>query len=101
MITQKEIHDLAVAKGFWDEYRSDGECIALMHSELSECLEAFRHGDPLDEHIPSFNNAVVELADCVIRIKDFCEGKGWDLEAAEAAKHEYNKTRPYKHGKEF
>ena len=46
----KEIHQNAVDKGFWYEDRNEGECIALMHSELSEALEAVRHGNPQDEH---------------------------------------------------
>jgi hypothetical protein len=41
---------------------------------------------------------VVEFADCIIRIADFCHVKGWDLEAAIKEKMEYNKTRPHKHG---
>ena len=40
----------------------------------------------------------VELADCVIRIMDYCGKVGIDLEEAIRIKHEYNKTRPYKHG---
>lgn len=44
------------------------------------------------EGIPS------ELADVVIRVMDMCEYYGIDLEAALMEKHEFNKTRPYKHG---
>ena len=32
------IHSIAVDHGFWDSNRSDGEIIALIHSELSEAL---------------------------------------------------------------
>jgi NTP pyrophosphatase (non-canonical NTP hydrolase) len=81
MITQKEIHALAKEKGWWDAERSSGECFALMQSELSEALEALRHGNPQDEHCPAFSNAEIELADCVIRILDFCESNGWDIES--------------------
>ncbi len=38
--TAKEVHDTAREKGWWDKERNDGEMIALMHSELSEALEA-------------------------------------------------------------
>jgi hypothetical protein len=69
-----------------------------MHSELSECLEALRHGNPPDEHIPQHNNAVVELADCIIRILDFAESKHWNVGAALCDKVKYNKGREYKHG---
>ena len=40
------VHDWAISKGFWETERNDGEIIALMHSELSECLEGLRHKNP-------------------------------------------------------
>lgn len=39
-----------------------------------------------------------ELADCVIRILDYCAYAGIDIEETIRIKHEFNKTRPYKHG---
>ena len=48
-----------------------GERIALMHSELSEALEAIRKGS-YDDHLPHHKGEGVELADCVIRIFDHC-----------------------------
>jgi len=36
------VHQIARRKGWWDAERNDGEIIALMHSELSEALEALR-----------------------------------------------------------
>ena len=39
---QKEAHAIAVAHGWWDEERTFGDLIALVHSELSEALEAYR-----------------------------------------------------------
>lgn len=44
---------------------------------------------------------MIELADVVIRIADLAYLVGGDLEAAIAEKHEYNRTRPYKHGRKF
>jgi len=40
----------------------------------------------------------VELADCILRILDYCGAKNIDIETATLEKHKYNKTRPYKHG---
>lgn len=42
-----------------------------------------------------------ELADCVIRIFDFLVAKGIDVEDVIRRKHNFNKTREYKHGKRF
>lgn len=41
---------------------------------------------------------LVELADAMIRILDYCGSKGWDVDAAVRLKMEYNKTRSQRHG---
>ena len=95
------IHDNASVHGWWEEPREDGTLIALIMSEAAEALEALRKGNGPDEHCPQFSGAEVELADVVIRIMDMAEARGWNVAGAIVAKHEFNKTRPYKHGKEF
>lgn len=40
----------------------------------------------------------IELADAIIRAMDYFGGMGWDLEKAITLKHEYNKTRAFRHG---
>lgn len=95
----KEFHDNAVAHGFW-ENPNKGERIALMHSELSEALEAVRQ--PCESSkCAGFSQEVEELADAVIRILDYCAHYNLPIEQAVLAKHEYNKGREYLHGKKF
>lgn len=98
-----EAHKTAVDHGFWDSMtpRNQGEMIALMHSELSEALEALRNGRTADKHCPTHDALAVELADVLVRIFDFCGGFGVDLAPALRAKMAYNKGRPLKHGKKF
>lgn len=93
-----EVHENARDKGWWESDRSNGELIALCHSELSEMLEALRHGNPKDDKVTSMDSAVVEAADVVIRLMDLCGARNWDLGRAIVAKVAFNKTRSYKHG---
>jgi len=87
-------------QGFWPENRNFGEAIALVHSELSECLEAHRKSLP-DSHLPQHKGVEVELADALIRILDMAAGFNLDVIGALKAKLIYNANRPYKHGKAY
>lgn len=93
-----ESNRIAREKGWWDTERSDGELIALMHSELSEALEALRHGNPPSEHIPKFSGLEEELADLLIRVFDYAGHRKLRLPEALAAKMDFNEGREYRHG---
>lgn len=100
-ILTKSCHAIAKAHGFWEGKRNPAESIALMHSELSEALEALRSDNPPSEKIPGFSQVEEELADCVIRILDFAGANDLDLGGALLEKMEYNNHRPHKHGRKF
>lgn len=117
--TVQEAHELAKSKGFWDEERNTGELLALIHSEVSEALEADRSGSHCGpdaaelamthadggfkvEFLANVKDSFEdELADIVIRVFDLAGGKGIDLSTHIEAKLRYNAMRPVRHGKKY
>lgn len=119
----KQIHENAKNKGFFDEQKNIGEMLCLIHSEVSEALEADRKGKyanlkkfdidrqstPFHENsctIQAFKDNVKdtfedELADIMIRVMDLAAFKKIDLEKHIKLKMAYNSTREHKHGKKY
>lgn len=91
------IHEENRAKGFWGKQRGFPEVIALIHSELSEALEADRKSLQ-DDKLPHRLGAEVELADALIRILDAAAGFNLDIGAAIVEKLAFNRSRPNMHG---
>lgn len=88
----KEVMRLAQEKGFGTkpEEISVPEKIALIHSEASEALSAFRH-----QKMNGKDGFAQELADIVIRVAHLAGVYGIDLEEEIIKKGEYNKTREW------
>lgn len=101
-----QFHDIAVKKGFWDNYAAAPNefiCtkLALIHSEVTEVLEAIRKEKPEEE-------IMAEFADILIRTMDLYAGMNerWflddrSLEFAVKKKTEINAERPKLHGNKF
>lgn len=117
----KLAYEIAKANGFHEEGQEKefGTYLALIHSEVSEALEAHRRGRraDLESYKNFFGSKEVydsgmfaryikdtiedELADTVIRVFDLCGLMGIDLETHVAWKMKYNQSRPMRHGKEY
>jgi NTP pyrophosphatase (non-canonical NTP hydrolase) len=114
-----EIYEGNKAKGFWDEPRTNIECLALAAGECHEAIEADRKGlymthpsKRLLEDSMKLNFSLVfknhvkdtmedEVADAIIRLLDFCGARGIDIDWHIKNKLRYNATREHKHGKKY
>jgi NTP pyrophosphatase (non-canonical NTP hydrolase) len=102
---QRAVHLNSVKHGFWVGMSQRNPLVKLMlvNCELAEAVESIRKdkaNEPCDksglEHITALEE---EIADAVIRLLDFAEAYELNLARAIIDKHEYNRTRPFKHGK--
>ena len=99
----KKCHEEAAARGWWPVNENGGidfthprtnvgEKLCLIHSEISEAMEADRKG-LADDKLPHRKGVEVELADAVIRIFDLAGALGLDVVQAMEEKMEYNAKR--------
>lgn len=84
------IYATATANGFWEDKTNTPEKLCLIHSEISEALEAYRKGDD--------KGFAEEMADATIRIFDLCKHLKIDLREIMIKKMKKNADRPLKHG---
>ena len=114
----EDINKNAIAKGFW-ENPNIAEKLMLIVSELSEAMEADRNNKRCKTNIDAVNGWTSdvdfqkhfaekvkdtfedEIADTFIRLLDLSVYMKFDLMKHVVAKHRFNKTRPYKHGKKY
>jgi len=103
---QDEIHANAVAHGWWDGVTPEKkmelipEKLLLIITEIAEATEDYRVGS-MDTKLGAGGKPEgfwVEIADAVIRVLDLAGAMDVDLEHIIELKHEYNKTRPHRHG---
>ena len=97
------LHEIAKEKGFWDgDYTYDkvGNKLALVHSEVTEVLEAIRKNKGSEA-------VVEEMADVIIRLLDIYaamrneEAVLHSLDEVLEKKININKDRPKLHGNAF
>jgi NTP pyrophosphatase (non-canonical NTP hydrolase) len=97
------LHETAIEKGFWEgtiSYDKVGNKLALVHSEVTEVLEAIRKNKGSEE-------VVEEMADVIIRLLDIyaaMRNSGdliHSLDEALDKKINKNKERPKLHGNLF
>ena len=97
------LHETAIEKGFWEgtiSYDKVGNKLALVHSEVTEVLEAIRKNKGSEE-------VVEEMADVIIRLLDIyaaMRNSGdliHSLDESLDKKINKNKERPKLHGNLF
>jgi NTP pyrophosphatase (non-canonical NTP hydrolase) len=94
-----EIYQDAVAHGLWEDedgidwYHESHSMIKCEVDELYDSIEDIVNGHG-DEHFAE------ELADVIIMSMSVAGKLGIDIDAAIRRKLEFNKQRPWKHGKE-
>lgn len=122
----KEVYEANKLKGFDVKNENLGQTLCLIHSEISEALEALRknkhadlnayseceHADDINEDdkeifmLGAFHHNIKdtfedEIADTFIRLMDLVGAFEIDIDKHIELKRQFNSRRQYKHGKAF
>src|SRR6478609_8661524 len=109
----QRVYEVNVANGWFEGDRRFGEDVALLHSEVSEMLEAYRQWG-IEDATPDVNQTLTmnppikvlpkpegvgsEAADVLVRLLDTCLRYDIDLLAEFERKLTYNASRGFRHG---
>jgi NTP pyrophosphatase (non-canonical NTP hydrolase) len=97
------LHETAREKGFWDgEYTHDkiGNKLALVHSEVTEVLEAIRKSQGSEKVVEEIADTIIRLLDVYAAMRNE-EAVLHSLDEVLHNKMEKNKSRPPLHGNLF
>ena len=97
------LHETAREKGFWDgEYSHDkvGNKLALVHSEVTEVLEAIRKTKGSEQIVEEMADVIIRLLDVYAAMRNE-EQILHSLDEVLEAKINKNKERPRLHGNLF
>jgi len=97
------LHETAIEKGFWDgEYSHDkiGNKLALVHSEVTEVLEAIRKSKGSESIVEEMADVIIRLLDVYAAMRNK-EEVAHSLDEILEKKININKDRPRLHGNLF
>lgn len=97
------LHETAREKGFWDgEYTHDkiGNKLALVHSEVTEVLEAIRKSQGSEKVVEEISDIIIRILDVYAAMRNE-EAVLHSLDEVLHNKIEKNKQRPPLHGNLF
>ena len=117
----KEVYEANKLKGFDVNRENIGQTLCLIHSEISEALEAVRKNrharmEYFNVDNEKFNDIISfesnfrdcikdtfedEIADTFIRLLDLCGAFEIDIDKHIELKRKFNSLREFKHGKAF
>jgi len=97
-----EIHQTAKSKGFYDSWTGSPEDIlsklALIHSEVSEVLEAYRKQKGAKAIQEEFADIFIRCYDLLVQLYDDDIIDTYDIDQVIRQKAAINNGRRYKHG---